>query len=228
VEDLLTVLADWCQKYGYPVLFAFVMLENAGIPIPGETAVLVGGFLASRAGGHRFHLGVVILITLVAAVLGDNLGYWVGRRWARPYLQRGQTFLVLTPRALKAAETYFARFGGWTIFFARFITGVRVFGALAAGSCGMPWRRFLMANVSGAVAWATIISLLGFVFGESLTLLAKWLGRAGLIAALAFVILLVVGYSWRRWRRRLIKEPQTASQHSNQCQVEHMPDGPKT
>src|SRR5256885_8872241 len=93
--------------YGYPVLFVGVLLENAGIPVPGETAVLVAGFLASPAGGGHFHLGVVIGLTLVAAVLGDNIGFWLGHRWARPRLQSGRRFLFLTPAALQMAEGYF-------------------------------------------------------------------------------------------------------------------------
>ncbi len=210
MEELLRLLADWCRDYGYPVLFAGVMLENAGVPVPGETAVLVAGFLASEAGGHRFHLGIVILLTFVAAVLGDNLGFWLGRRWARPYLQQGRRFLLLTPGTLQKAEGYFERFGSWTIFFARFITGLRVVGALAAGTCGMPWRRFLLANAGGALIWAVSISLLGFFFGENLRFLEKLLGRAGLIALLALLVLLVGAYSWRRWFRSGTKESPRA------------------
>src|ERR1700740_2392866 len=107
--------------YGYPVLFAGVLLENAGLPVPGETAVLVAGFLASPAGGGHFHLALVIVLATLAAVIGDNLGYWLGREWARPRLQAGRRFLFLTPKAAEVAEGYFERYGIWTIFFARFI-----------------------------------------------------------------------------------------------------------
>src|SRR5262245_56501410 len=117
--------------YGYPALFAGVLLENAGIPVPGETAVLYAGFKSSPAGGGVFNILWVILTTLVAAVLGDNVGFWLGHRWARAHLQQGRRFLFLTPKALRLAEDYFHRYGVWTIFFARFITGLRVVGALA-------------------------------------------------------------------------------------------------
>src|ERR1700687_3917091 len=90
--------------YGYPVLFIGVLLENAGVPVPGETAVLLAGFLASPAGGGHFHLLPVILITLAAAVIGDNIGFWLGHRWARPRIQRGRGFLFLTPKMLQHAE----------------------------------------------------------------------------------------------------------------------------
>ena len=190
IEAVFAFLKQWCGTYGYPVLFAGVLLENAGLPVPGETAVLVAGILASAAGERRFHIGVVILVTVLAAVLGDNLGFWLGRRWARLRLQAGRRFLFLTPRTLRMAEAYFHRYGSWTIFFARFITGLRVVGALAAGTAGMAWPRFLIANAAGAVTWATVISLLGYFFGENWRALEDWVRRSGLIA-LAFVLLLL-------------------------------------
>src|SRR5437773_11802321 len=140
--ETFAALAD---RYGYAALFVGVLLENAGLPVPGETAVLVSGFLASPAGGGHFSIAWVILITLVAAVLGDNIGFWVGHRWARPWLQGGRSFLFLTPKTVQLAESYFERYGAWTIFFARFITGLRVVGALAAGTAGLHWPRFLLA-----------------------------------------------------------------------------------
>jgi membrane protein DedA with SNARE-associated domain len=200
VGDFFTIFRDYCQTYGYPVLFGGVMLENAGVPVPGETAVLVGGFLASEAGHRVFDIRLVIVGTFVAAVLGDNIGFWVGRRWARPMLKRGRRFLFLTPRGFQMAENYFARFGGWTIFCARFITGLRVVGALAAGTAGMPWLRFLAANAGGAVVWAMTISLLGYYFGEHWHVLERWLGRGGLIAL--GVVLLVGLIFWHHYRRR--------------------------
>jgi membrane protein DedA with SNARE-associated domain len=186
--------------YGYPVLFAGVLLENAGIPVPGETAVLVAGFLASPAGGSHFNIALVIVFAAVAAVLGDNLGFWLGQRFARPYLQRGQRFLFLTPKTLQLAEGYFARHGVWTIFFARFITGLRVIGALAAGTAGMVWHRFFLANAGGAVAWSVTMGLLGYFFGHSWELLHKWLGRGGIILLGSVIVLAGLPYLWRRLR----------------------------
>jgi membrane protein DedA with SNARE-associated domain len=197
-EDFLA----WYAAYGYPVLFLGVLLENAGVPVPGETAVLVASFLASPAGGARFHLGWVIGLTCVAAVLGDNLGYWLGRRWARPRLQRNRGFLFLTPERFQKAEAYFTRYGIWTVLVARFIAGLRVVAAPAAGAAGMHWPRFFLANATGALAWAITVSLLGYFFGRSWELLHHWLyWGAWLIPA---GILLVVGlrYLWRRRGKR--------------------------
>src|SRR5262245_468927 len=154
MADAFQAFVDQYAEYGYPVLFAGVLLENAGLPVPGETAVLIAGFLCSPAGGARFHILPVITLTVIAAVIGDNIGFWLGQRFARPRLQTGRGFLFLTPKTLQMAENYFVRYGSWTVFFARFITGLRVVGALAAGTSGMAWPRFLLANASGAVAWA--------------------------------------------------------------------------
>src|SRR5258708_16796040 len=110
------------------------MVENAGIPVPGETAVLAAGFLASPAGDGIFSLALVIPIAFIAAVVGDNIGFWLGHRFARRRLLSGQRFLLLTPRALQIAQGYFERYGLWTIFFARFIKGFRDWGPLAPGT----------------------------------------------------------------------------------------------
>jgi membrane protein DedA with SNARE-associated domain len=183
--------------YGYPVLFVGVLLENAGIPVPGETAVLVAGFLASSEGGGHFFLPYVIVVTFFAAVFGDNVGFWLGHRWARPRLLSGRRFLFLTPRALAMAEGYFQRYGIWTIFFARFITGIRVIGAVAAGTANMSWPHFVAANAGGALLWSTFISLLGYFFGASWQLLHKWLGRGGFALLAGVLILGALHYIFR-------------------------------
>jgi membrane-associated protein len=203
-----------CEQYGYIVLVLGVMLENAGIPVPGETALIGAGLLASEAGGRCFDIRLVIGLTVVAAVIGDNIGFWLGHRFARPRLQRGKGLLLLNQRTLAIAEGYFHAWGSWTIFFARFITGIRVIGALAAGTAGMPWRRFLAANVLGAIAWATTFGLLGFYFGENWQLLEKWIGRTGLI--LAGLVILGIVLIWHyhgagRWiGKKQDPQPETA------------------
>jgi membrane protein DedA with SNARE-associated domain len=205
VEDAFQFFQDNLTQFGYPILFLLVIVENTGIPVPGETAVLASGFLASPAGGHTFSLVSVILVTIVAAILGDNFGFWLGHGWARKRLLRGQRFLFLTPKMLTIAEGYFERFGLWTIFFARFITGIRVVGAMAAGTAGMPWWRFLVANATGAVAWAITMSLLGYFFGH---LVHSWLSWGGWVL-LALVVLVGLGYYWH-WSRRTKKPADPA------------------
>src|SRR5262249_59815965 len=100
MQHAFATFTGWYVAYGYPALFLGVLLENAGVPVPGEAATLVASFLASPAGGARFSLGLVITLAFVAAVLGDNVGFWLGRRLARPRLQRGRGFLLLPPPRL--------------------------------------------------------------------------------------------------------------------------------
>jgi len=202
VEEFFNLFQDWYAAFGYPVLFFGVLLENAGLPVPGETAVLAAGFLASPVGGGSLDIWLVMLLTFIAAVLGDNLGFWLGRRYARGRLQQGKRFLFLTPRSLLMAEGYFERYGLWTIFFARFVTGIRVVGAMAAGTAGMKWPRFLVANAGGAVAWAVTMTLLGYFFGHSFHLLHKWLGGGSLIILAVVVVLGVALYIRHHLKKR--------------------------
>ncbi len=202
MEEFFNLFKDWYAAYGYPVLFFGVLLENAGLPVPGETAVLVAGFLASPVGGGGFDIWLVMLLTFIAAVLGDNLGFWLGRRFARARLQQGKRFFFLTPRSLLMAEGYFDRYGLWTIFFARFVTGIRVVGAMAAGTAGMKWPRFLVANAGGAVAWSITMTLLGYFFGHSFHLLHRWLGRGSEIILAVVIVLGVALYARHYLRKR--------------------------
>ncbi len=180
--------------YAYPILFLGVLVESAGIPVPGETTVLVAAFLASPAGGERLDLFLVIVVTALAAMLGDNAGYEMGRRFARPRLAGGKSFLFLTPRALHTAEGYFQRYGVWTVYFGRFVAALRVAAALAAGTAGMPWLRFFLANAAGAVTWSVAISLLGYFFGYSFDQLHHWIGRASLVLAACIVLFIGIRY----------------------------------
>lgn len=200
MPDAFQTLAEHCITYGYPALFTGVLLENAGVPVPGETAVLAAGFLSSPAGGGHFHLAAVIACAAVAAILGDNVSFWVGRRFARPRLLRGRGFLFVSPRSLEYADGYFRRYGAWTVFLARFVAGLRVVGALAAGTSDMRWPRFLLANAAGAVAWAVEASLLGYFFGRSWKLIHEWLGWGGVVAVVVVLVLGGVVYLWRRQR----------------------------
>jgi membrane protein DedA with SNARE-associated domain len=201
MADPFQSFVEWFADYGYPVLAAGVLLENAGLPVPGETALLAAGFIASPAGGSHLNIVLVIIVAAVAAVIGDNVGFWLGRRFARPRLVAGRRFLFLTPKTLRAAEGYFERYGSWTVFFARFITGLRVVGALAAGTAGMKWGRFLLANAAGAVAWSMVMGLLGYFFGHSWHLLHGWLTRGGMILLVSVLVLAGLAYLLHRLRK---------------------------
>ncbi len=200
-EPLATLLA----RYGYVVVFLGVFLENLGVPVPGETVLLAAGFLAHRG---AFSLPWVVALGITAAILGDNLGYWIGRRGGRPLAERHGRLLGLTPSRLAAFDAFFARHGAKTVFFARFITGLRVVAALLTGMSGLPWPQFLRYNAAGAVTWATAVVLAGYLFGQSLDLLHRWTGRAGLFG-LALVGALIALALLRRMGQTLLAQAKT-------------------
>ncbi|MDQ8045738.1 MAG: DedA family protein [Solirubrobacteraceae bacterium] len=150
------------QSIGLPALAGLVLGESAGLPIPGETALIVAGGMASS--GH-FSLPVVIAVAAMAAMLGDIIGYWVGRRGGRALLLRPGRFSAHRISAVEKADRYFERYGLVTVFFARFVPGVRVVGALAAGATRMRFRSFAIANAGGCWAWATTVGTIAYLVG---------------------------------------------------------------
>src|ERR1700682_287201 len=158
LHNSLQLIEQYMLAYGYWAVFFGVMLENAGVPVPGETILLIAGYFASQ--GH-FHLPLVMLIAATGAVIGDNIGFAIGHHYGRGLLLRFGRFFFLTPKRLKHMEGYFKRYGNKTILVARFITGLRVFAALLAGASKMPWRVFIVFNVAGALLWSVVITTLG-------------------------------------------------------------------
>jgi undecaprenyl-diphosphatase len=191
---VLDTFSTYFARYGYWVVFLGVMLENAGVPVPGETILLAAGFFAAQ--GH-FHLGMVIAIAAFSATLGDNAGYAIGHKIGRAALERYGRYVRLTPARLARLDRFYERHGNKTIFFARFIAGLRVFAALFAGAARMRWRTFALYNMAGAILWAVVITLLGFFFGHSWELLHHWIGRASEIVGLAVLFVLMMALVWR-------------------------------
>src|SRR5215213_8053308 len=152
------------EHYGYLVVLFGVMLESTGVPLPGETILLAAGVLVQR--GH-LDLGDTIAFGILGAVLGDQIGYWVGREGGRPFVLRWGRYLFITPGRLGRAEAFFERHGGKAVFLARFFSGLRVFGALVAGISRMRWGTFLIYNALGGAVWATAVVLVGYFLGSS-------------------------------------------------------------
>jgi membrane protein DedA with SNARE-associated domain len=196
-------LLDLYASTGYWALFLGVMLENAGLPVPGETALLIAGHLASPEGGSQLNLELVLLFSFLAAVIGDNIGFWLGRLVARRRLARGRRFLFLTPERFRRVEGYFARYGAATVFFGRFVALLRIAAGPSAGAAGMAWSRFLVANAAGAAIWATAITLLGYYAGAGWETMHHWLGRSawGIAALIAIVVVILWVRRWRRERK---------------------------
>ena len=171
-------LVDLFARYGYAVVFVGVFLENTGLPVPGETALLAGAALSQFG---RLALPWVVVTATGAAVLGDNLGFLIGRRYGRGLIERYGAHLGLSRSRLDQFDRFFERHGGRTVFIARFITGLRVFGALLAGASGLRWPTFLFYNAAGAVTWSIAIAAAGYSLAYSWDTLERWIGRSGLI-----------------------------------------------
>jgi membrane protein DedA with SNARE-associated domain len=196
----MTVMPAWLldlfARYGYAVVFGGVFLENTGLPVPGETALLAGAALAHFG---QLSLVRVIVTAIAAATLGDNLGFLIGRRGGRRIADRHGWRIGLTPARLAEFDRFFLRHGPKTVFAARFITGLRVVGAVLAGGSGMRWPVFLVYNASGAIVWCTAVAAAGYSLAYSWITLERWVGRSGLIG---LVLVIAAGlYGVLRARR---------------------------
>jgi len=199
LHNSLQLIEHYMLVYGYWAVFFGVMLENAGVPVPGETILLVAGYFASTG---EFNIALVMIIAASGAVVGDNIGFAIGHHYGRGFLLRVGRFFFLTPKRLEHMESYFERHGNKTILVARFITGLRVFAALLAGaSRKMPWRVFVLYNMAGAVLWSVVITTLGYLFGASLPILVKWVGRSGTILLIAAIVIGVIVWRVRSHRK---------------------------
>jgi membrane protein DedA with SNARE-associated domain len=195
--------------WGYGIVAAATFLENsvgAGVVVPGETLVIVGGFYA-RVG--NLWLPLVSAVAVVFAVLGDNLGYWIGRRYGRGFLERHGRRLLVTPERLEAAERYYATHGGKTVFLGRFVPVVRSVGFIVAGVSKMEWKRFLPYDVAGAAIWGIGHSVVGYLLGAGYQRFESYATPFGL-AVLAVLIFLIVGSKFLAGRRRNTGELEDA------------------
>jgi membrane protein DedA with SNARE-associated domain len=169
-----TLLLD-IGRYGYAALAAGVLLENAGVPVPGETMLLAAAALAARG---RLSIVVVALVAATAAILGDNIGFAIGRAGGRPALERFGKWVFVTPERLDAVDHFFERRGPLAVVGARFVPALRVVGALGAGASRMRWPVFVLFNAIGAVAWATVVSAVGYGGSGALAGALPWLRAA--------------------------------------------------
>lgn len=197
-HTIFEFLRAFIVNYGYWAVALALLCENAGIPVPGETTLLLASFLAYSE--HQLHLGWIILVATCAATIGDNLGYAIGRHGGRPLLDRYQHIFRIPRDSIERGERLFARYGAATIFFARFIFGLRIFAGPMAGALRMPWRAFAIFNLLGAVVWVTVIATAGYLFGRHWATLERVLGRFNLtVAAITLVLIL---FFWRKRRRQ--------------------------
>src|SRR5580704_6237832 len=191
-------LRDFIADYGYWAVALALLCENAGIPVPGESALLLASILAYSE--HRLHIGWIIVVGTCAATLGDNIGYVLGHYGGRPLLDRYQTIFRISPATLERGENLFERYGASAVFFARFIFGLRVFAGPLAGVLRMHWRKFAFFNFLGAALWVSIIAGAGYLFGRHWHTLLRVMQRFNIA-----VLILVLGvglYLWWRHHHR--------------------------
>lgn len=170
---------------GYPAVTLFILVESAGIPLPGEIIVLLASFSAGT--DEHLQLPIIIACAAAGAVIGDNIGYYIGCTGGRTCIERFGRYFFLKTQHLVKAETFFSRYGAKTVFFGRFISLLRIWTAILAGMNHMPWRTFLLYNALGGIVWACFIGLLGYLAGhvfhqhfEQVDLLVKTIGWGGL------------------------------------------------
>lgn len=188
--------------YGLVILFVLVAVESAGVPLPGETALITAAVLA-RPEHHRYSLVWVIVVAATAAIVGDNIGYWLGRVGGRKLIDRWEFTARYARKALPPAERFFDRHGAKTVFFARFIALLRVTSAWLAGISHMPWWRFLAWNALGGIVWATGVSLLAYWAGKAV---AETIGKYGLYGVVALLVLGAAGFvALRVWQKRVVE-----------------------
>ena len=204
-EWFFELLRGYFDQYGYWTVAVALLLENAGLPVPGETVLLFASFLAYSE--RELSLPWIILVGTVAATLGDNLGYAIGRRGGRPLLERYKHFFRISDRTVQRGERMFTRYGSATIFFARFIFGMRIIAGPLAGVLHMRWKQFALFNFLGAAVWVTVIALVGYFFGSQWDRLLRFMKdfNLGIFVAAAVVILFLW---WRHRRRRRQEEPR--------------------
>ena len=199
-ERLFEAIQALFQNWGYWTVMVCLLLENAGVPVPGETVLLFASFLAYSAGG--LHLPYVILIGIIACTVGDNLGYIIGHRGGRPLLERYQNTFRIRDATIHRGERLFAHHGSIAIFFARFIFGMRIIAGPLAGVLRMPWRQFVLYNFLGATVWVTVISLVGYFFGREWDTMVRVIGKVNIAIAIAVVLLLSLLWRYRGAREQ--------------------------
>lgn len=198
----LETIENLAHEYGYWVIFLGILLENTGIPLPGETITLVGGFLA---GNGSLNYWWVLAIATGGAVLGDSLGYWVGYYGGWPLLTRvGKLFRINEVRLVEI-RSQFSKNAAKAVFFGRFLALLRIFAGPLAGIAQMPYPQFLICNFLGALTWASAMVTLAYFVGQMVPLetLVAWVSEFAIVALLLTVAAIALPLWLHRGKKRV-------------------------
>ncbi|PPC77893.1 hypothetical protein C4K68_08270 [Pokkaliibacter plantistimulans] len=194
------------QSYGLWLLFSVIMLESMGLPLPGETLLVTAALYAATE--HGFSIYAVIGVAALAAVVGDNLGYLIGRSVGWPLLHRYGKYVHLTAARLRVGQYLFQQHGGKIVFFGRFVAFLRAFAALLAGANRMHWSHFLLMNGLGGVVWATLFGSGAYLLGDQIHRIA---GPVGLVLLLVAIVAIVVGLRFFRHHEKELERRAEAA-----------------
>ncbi|BAZ43955.1 SNARE associated Golgi protein [Chondrocystis sp. NIES-4102] len=199
----LDILQEFAHLYGYWAVFFGIALENMGIPLPGETIVIVGGFLA---GSGELNYWWVLASAIAGAALGDNFGYWVGRSGGWQLLVKIGKIFRIEEQQLEQAKDRYSRNAAQAVFLGRFVTILRIFAGPLAGITKMPYQKFLFYNFSGAAVWSTTIVTLAYFLGNvvSLEQIIIWFSQAGIAALALLIALLGIVFVWEYRQKKLL------------------------
>lgn len=195
-------IQEIARQYGYWAVFLGIALENTGIPLPGETITIVGGFLA---GSGELNVWWVGASAIAGAVLGDNLGYWIGKIGGWKFLVKLGHFFRISDENLEQTRKKFLENAPRAVFFGRFVTLLRIFAGPMAGIVQMPYLKFFLCNLGGAVVWASTIVMLSFFLGQLMPLpqLVAWMTKLGIGALGLVIVWLLAMWYWQSRKRTL-------------------------
>ncbi len=207
LPGVLHSLESPLDQYGYLAIAGFVFLEDFGVPVPGETILILG---AVYAGTGRLNVFLVGLIAFVAAVIGDNTGFAIGHFGGRRLVERFGRYVLLTPERLDKATAFFNRHGGKIVVVARFIEGLRQANGIIAGISGMHWAKFLAFNALGAALWVAVWTSIGYFSGSHINTIYNQATRYSTYLAIAFGVLVLAHIARLIWKHRA-KSPSDAT-----------------
>ena len=203
---MLASILSLTTNLGLPVIGLVVGVEALGIPLPGETAVIFGGLAASQG---RLSIVAVIVVAAAGAIIGDNVGFVIGRKGGRRLLERPGRFYAERQRMLAVGDPFFERHGPKAVFLGRWITGLRVWTSWLAGASDMRWPTFLVWNALGGTAWATSVALAAYYGGNGAKQVFSKIGLYGIPVAL--VVFALFAAWWLRRRRRNAGPPEAGA-----------------